>query len=163
MVAREQRQQPTEDNPTPVASALEEAVRRVGDRWSLLLVNALLGGPHRFNELLSAVPGLAPNILSARLRQLESARVVVAEPYSRRPPRFAYRLSARGVELGGALRLLAQWGSGIEPASTGAGAGAGPRHGACGTAVEARWYCPTCARVVELDGDGDAADELRFV
>ena len=39
--------------PTPLEAALE----RVGDRWSLLLVEALLDGPRRFNELGEAVPG----------------------------------------------------------------------------------------------------------
>jgi DNA-binding HxlR family transcriptional regulator len=48
---------------TPLAAALE----RVGDRWSLLLIEALLNGPRRFGELSEAVDGIAPNILSERL------------------------------------------------------------------------------------------------
>ena len=52
---------------TPLASALE----RVGDRWSLLLIEALLEGPRRFGELSEAVDGIAPNILSDRLKRLE--------------------------------------------------------------------------------------------
>ena len=52
--------------PTALAAALD----RVGDRWSLLVVE-LLGGSRRFNELGEAVPGIAPNILSDRLRRLE--------------------------------------------------------------------------------------------
>ena len=44
------------------ASPLDEAVARVGDRWTLLLVQALLEGPRRFNELLEALPGIAPNV-----------------------------------------------------------------------------------------------------
>jgi DNA-binding HxlR family transcriptional regulator len=58
--------------PSPLAAALE----RVGDRWSLLLVEALLTGPRRFGELSAAVQGIAPNILADRLRRLESERVV---------------------------------------------------------------------------------------
>ena len=93
-------------SPSPLAAALE----RVGDRWSLLLVEALLPGPRRFNELAEAVTGIAPNILADRLRRLESERVVSATPYSERPPRFAYALTDEGQELAGALRLLADWG-----------------------------------------------------
>jgi DNA-binding HxlR family transcriptional regulator len=134
---------------SPLAAALE----RVGDRWSLLLVEALLTGPRRFSELSEAVPGIAPNILSDRLRRLESERVVRATPYSERPPRYRYQLTPEGEELAGALRLLADWGSRVsrdaEPL----------RHAACGTPMEARWYCPTCARAVE----SGEADEVRYL
>src|SRR4029453_14983655 len=80
----------------PIASALDEATARVGDRWTLLLVQALLDGPRRFNELVEALPGIAPNVLSKRLKHLERERVLVSQPYSRRPPRFAYELTASG-------------------------------------------------------------------
>ena len=134
---------------SPLAAALE----RVGDRWSLLLVEALLPGPRRFNELSEAVTGIAPNILADRLRRLESERVVSATPYSERPPRFAYALTAEGAELAGALRLLADWGSRVSRESEPL------RHAACGTPVEARWYCPTCDRPVE----GQEAEQVRRV
>lgn len=134
---------------SPLAAALE----RVGDRWSLLLVEALLGGPRRFGELGEAVPGIAPNILADRLRRLEAERVIRSTPYSQRPPRFVYELSDEGAELAGALRLLADWGSRVS-------AEAEPmRHAACGTPLEARWFCPTCARAVE----GAEADEVRYL
>ena len=54
----------------PLAAALD----RVGDRWSLLLIEELLGGPRRFSELSDAVTGIAPNILTERLRRLESGK-----------------------------------------------------------------------------------------
>jgi DNA-binding HxlR family transcriptional regulator len=140
------------DNDGP-ASPLDEALRRVGDRWSLLVVNALLDGPRRFNALLDELPGLAPNVLSNRLKRLEQDGVVVASAYSERPPRFSYALSAAGRELAGALRLLADWGAARVP-------DAEPlTHATCGTPVEARWYCPTCHQVVD---PGDATD-LRFL
>ena len=66
-------------------SALDVAMARVGDRWTLLVVDALLDGPRRFKDLEAAVPGLAPNVLSARLRRLEREGLVVAVPYSERP------------------------------------------------------------------------------
>ena len=134
---------------SPLAAALE----RVGDRWSLLLVEALLPGPRRFGELEEAVSGIAPNILADRLRRLEAERIVSATPYSERPPRFAYALTDEGAELAGALRLLADWGSRSSRESEPL------RHAACGTPVEARWYCPTCDRPVE----GREAEQVRRV
>src|ERR671917_712585 len=92
---------------TPLAAALE----RVGDRWTLLVVEALLDGPRRFGDVAEAVPGIAPNILTQRLRHLEREALVVARPYSERPPRFVYELTSAGAELAGALRLLAHWGA----------------------------------------------------
>jgi DNA-binding HxlR family transcriptional regulator len=132
---------------------LEAALERVGDRWSLLLVDALLGGPRRFSELAEAMPGIAPNILSDRLRRLDRERIVVATPYQRRPPRMSYALTADGRDLASALRLLADWGG------RGATDAEPMRHGSCGTPLEARWYCPTCEQAV----DHRAADESRTV
>jgi DNA-binding HxlR family transcriptional regulator len=135
--------------------ALDAAAARVGDRWTLLLVATLLDGSARFGELQDALPGLAPNILIKRLRTLEHEGLVVAEPYSRRPVRLAYRLTERGAALADALRLLTQWGAEQSPAAPHAPL----HHGACGTPVEARWWCPTCARLV----DDDEASDLRWV
>lgn len=134
-------------------SPLDEALRRVGDRWTLLVVEALLAGPQRFGTLEAGIDGLAPNILSKRLKALEAEGVITAAAYSQRPYRVAYALTASGAELAGALRLLAQWGG---DRSSG---GAGVRHDTCGTAVEARWWCPTCARTI----DDDEAPELDYV
>lgn len=124
----------------------------VGDRWTLLVVAALLEGPRRFGDLQRELAGIAPNVLSHRLRQLEAQRLLVAQPYSERPPRFVYELTDAGRDLAGPLRQLADWGArhhgGAEP----------PRHGVCGTPLEARWYCPTCERPVE----DDEADELHY-
>jgi DNA-binding HxlR family transcriptional regulator len=129
--------------PESASSPLAEALARVGDRWTLLVVEALLAGPGRFNDLLGQIPGIAANILSDRLKRLEREALLVARPYSERPPRAAYELTAEGRELAGALRLLAHWGARhADPAQA-------PRHAACGTPVEARWYCPTCDQLVE--------------
>ena len=136
------------------SSPLAEALARVGDRWTLLVVEALLPGPRRFNDLIEAIPGIAANILSERLKRLEREALLVARPYSERPPRVAYQLTAEGRELAGALRLLAYWGAGH---ADGAQA---PRHPACGTPIEARWYCPTCDHLVD---DQPSATDLHFV
>ncbi len=128
-------------------SALDAALSRVGDRWSLLVVDALLEGPRRFGQLQDAVPGIATNVLAQRLRRLDAGRVVMARPYSDRPPRAAYELTATGRELAGALRLLAQWGSDSEAVPT-------PVHAACATSLEVRWWCPTCDQPVDDPGEG---------
>ncbi len=92
-------------------SPLAAALAAVGDRWTLLVVEGLLAGAMRFNELQERTAGIAPNILSSRLRRLEQEGLVVAQPYSERPRRYVYELTASGRELAGALRLLADWGA----------------------------------------------------
>jgi DNA-binding HxlR family transcriptional regulator len=137
----------TEQSQTPEASPLDGALKAVGDRWTLLIVAALLDGPRRFNDLQEEIPGLAPNVLSQRLRRLEREALVIAQAYSRRPPRSVYELTAAGRELAGAVRLLTDWGARhLEGTES-------PRHQACGTPMEARWYCSTCDRTVEHEED----------
>jgi DNA-binding HxlR family transcriptional regulator len=138
--------------PGGATSALSEALATVGDRWTLLIVATLLEGSRRFGELQEELEGIAPNVLSSRLSQLEEEGLVVAEPYCERPPRYVYELTEPGRALSGALRLLAHWGArhrgGAEPVV----------HDACGTPLDAAWYCPTCERPVP---DEDAT-ELHF-
>ena len=135
--------------PVVAAGALERALARVGDRWSLLVVEALLPGPRRFGELSTAVTGIAPNILTARLRRLTDDRLVVGTPYSQRPRRLQYELTADGRELAGALAVLASWAARVDALP------GGGFHDACGTPLELRAYCPTCHRIVD---DGDVGD-----
>jgi DNA-binding HxlR family transcriptional regulator len=136
----------TDRRPLPLEAALD----RVGDRWSLLLVEALLDGPRRFGDLGEALPGIAPNILTDRLRRLERAGILRSSPYQERPTRYAYELTADGRALASALRLLADWGarrsSDVEPL----------RHVVCGTPLEARFFCPTCTTTVDA---AEAPDE----
>lgn len=139
--------------PERADSPLEHALQRVGDRWTMLLIDALQSGPRRFNELIEAVRGIAPNILSQRLKHLEREGIVLGRPYSTRPMRLSYELTAAGRELAGTLRLLAQWGATGAESETLA-------HRACGTPMEARWYCPTCATSVL---DDEENEELRYV
>jgi DNA-binding HxlR family transcriptional regulator len=130
------------------SSPLADALARVGDRWTLLVVAALLEREQRFNELQEDLDGIAPNVLSGRLKSLVEQGLVVSRPYSERPPRFVYELTESGRELAGALRLLADWGA------RSAGQAEPLRHAACGTALEARWWCADCEQIVD-----DAADD----
>lgn len=138
---------PMPDSPTPLQLALE----RVGDRWSLLIIDALQGGPLRFSDLSEQVSGIAPNTLSSRLTRLEADGVVLADAYSERPPRYEYRLTAAGKDLAGALRLLTHWGDRFAEES------AAVRHELCGTPLVPRWYCPSCDRIVTDPDEGGIA------
>lgn len=127
-------------------TSLDGAVRQIGDRWSLRLVAALLEGDRTFSELAAEVDGIAPNILTARLKALQRDALVAARPYQRRPPRMRYSLTAPGRRLGDAVALLAEWGAKRQ------GRTALPHHDTCGTLLELRPWCPTCETAVAAAG-----------
>ena len=141
-------------DPGPASSSpLERALAGIGDRWALLIIDALLDGPRRYGELAAAVPGIAPTVLADRLRRLAADGIVVGEPYQLRPRRLAYRLSADGADLAGALGQLVAWAARRE------GLPVPHYHARCGTALELRPWCPTCQEVV---GRADADDLERL-
>src|SRR5436305_1392638 len=102
-------------------TGLSEALVAVGDRWSMLVAEALLGGAKRFGDLEDEIDGIAPNILSARLRKLTDHGLVSAAAYSDRPPRFSYELTDAGRELEAPLRLLEAWAERHRPPALGRG------------------------------------------
>lgn len=88
---------------------LAKALDAVGERWTLLLVRDLMLGPKRFGDLQRGLDGLAPNLLAARLKEMEAAGLIgkVDAPGGRSP---AYALAQAGRELEPALHALGQWG-----------------------------------------------------
>jgi DNA-binding HxlR family transcriptional regulator len=144
------------DEPGRQYDGLAEALAVLGDRWSLAVVASLLDEPLRFGALQQKLASISPNVLSQRLRALEARGVLIATPYSTRPTRYTYELTSAGRELAGALRLLGDWGARQLGAP-----GDPPRHAACGTALEVRWYCPACERPVASPA-GAQDEELYF-
>jgi DNA-binding HxlR family transcriptional regulator len=122
----------------PVAKTLEV----VGDRWTLLAVRDLLPGTKRFQDLLASLPGIAPNILSARLKLMEEHGLVTRRFYSDHPPRAEYALTDKGRELGMIVGALAAWGSRHVYKR------ARLVHAGCGHPVKLGYYCPDCGERV---------------
>lgn len=118
----------------PVAKTLEV----IGDRWTLLVVRDLLRGSQRFQDLLGSLPGIAPNILSARLKLMEEHGLIRRTLYSDHPPRAEYALTDRGRELGMVVGALAAWGGRHVHRETQL------VHAGCGHPVSVGYYCPDC-------------------
>ncbi|WP_019067905.1 winged helix-turn-helix transcriptional regulator [Streptomyces hokutonensis] len=91
--------------------SIARALDVVGDRWTLLIVRELLlRGPCRFTDLKNGLPGVAANLLSTRLKELEAAGLITREDA---PPPVAtalYALSETGLELEPVLKALGLWG-----------------------------------------------------
>jgi DNA-binding HxlR family transcriptional regulator len=95
---------------TPRPCTAAAALGVIGEKWSLLVVRELAFGVHRFDSIVQNT-GAPRDILTNRLRSLESAGVVEKRQYSERPPRFEYHLTQAGRELRPILLSLGQWGS----------------------------------------------------
>src|ERR687888_2533095 len=95
------------DQYCPVAHALS----LVGDRWSLLIVRELLQGPKRYTDLTHGLPGIATNVLAARLRDLEECGVVQKRTLPPPAASTVYELTEYGAGLREALYALARWGA----------------------------------------------------
>jgi DNA-binding HxlR family transcriptional regulator len=119
----------------PVAKSLE----LLGERWTLLIVRDLLRNPRRFQDLQQSLNGIAPNVLSERLKVMEEHGIVARRFYSDHPPRAEYTLTERGKELGVVVGALAVWGSRHLHKQTAL------VHEECDHPVEIRYYCPHCA------------------
>lgn len=81
--------------------------------WATLIVRELLHGPHRFNELRQALPGISAHTLTNRLRKFESAGLVTRTAYAEIPPRVEYSLTDFGLKLRPVLDAINTWGEQI--------------------------------------------------
>jgi DNA-binding HxlR family transcriptional regulator len=99
------------DEPIPsgLCPRFHQAVELVGRRWSGAIIAVLMLRARRFNELLSAVPGISDRLLTERLRELESRGIIGREIQPGSPARVAYGLTDRGRELNEALSALGRW------------------------------------------------------
>jgi DNA-binding HxlR family transcriptional regulator len=106
MTTRETTSERTYGQWCPVAAGLDV----LGDRWVLLICRELLIGDRRFTDLRVALPGLAPNLLTERLRSLQAAGLVETADLPPPAARTVYRLTAEGQEVTPVLRALARFG-----------------------------------------------------
>jgi DNA-binding HxlR family transcriptional regulator len=90
---------------------IARALDLIGERWALLVIRELVFGPKRFTDLHQGLPGIATNVLSQRLRELEREGVVARR---RLPPPAAsnvYELTEYGQELVPIMLALGRWGA----------------------------------------------------
>jgi DNA-binding HxlR family transcriptional regulator len=82
---------------------------RIGDRWTVLVIGALTGGPLRFSALAARVEGVSQKMLTQTLRALERDGLVTRTVYAQIPPRVEYELTEAGHTLQEPLRALEDW------------------------------------------------------
>ncbi len=90
---------------------IARALDIVGERWALLVVRELIHGPKRFTDLRAGLPRVGPDMLAARLRELEDAGVVCRATLPPPAASKVYELTEWGAELAPVLMALGRWGS----------------------------------------------------
>lgn len=91
--------------PCPIRDVLD----RIGDQWSLLVLEELSTGTRRFSELLRAIGDISKQMLAKTLRRLEMDGYLTRRVYPEVPPRVEYSLTELGQSLLGPLRSLIAW------------------------------------------------------
>jgi DNA-binding HxlR family transcriptional regulator len=106
---------------TELCPRFHRAVELVGKRWTGAIIQVLLSGPHRFNEILVAIPGISDRLLTERLRELEAEELIVRRVEAGSPVKVVYEVTCAGAELKEPMDALGRWAEkwiGIEPEAT---------------------------------------------
>jgi DNA-binding HxlR family transcriptional regulator len=97
------------DPQSPICQTISGLLQRIGDKWSLLVVQTLGSGSLRFNELRRAIPSVSQRMLTLTLRNLERDGLVNRTVTPTIPPRVDYELTGLGRSLQKPICGLVQW------------------------------------------------------
>lgn len=100
---------PANNYVTDVCPAVSAVLSRIGDKWSVLIVMGLSGGPRRFNEIKRDVAGISQRMLTLTLRGLERDGLVARKVFDTVPPKVEYSLTDLGRSLQGPVMALGEW------------------------------------------------------
>ncbi|MEU9851769.1 helix-turn-helix domain-containing protein [Streptomyces sp. NPDC047974] len=95
-----------EDHPD---CGIRDVLDRIGDKWSVLVIVELAGGPRRFRELQRAIDGISQRMLTLTVRRLERDGLVLRTVYATVPAQVDYRLTETGAGLTHLVKALADW------------------------------------------------------
>jgi DNA-binding HxlR family transcriptional regulator/putative sterol carrier protein len=134
------------------ACGIARALDTVGDRWALMIVREMLLGPKRFTDIRAGLPALSPDVLAARLRELEQAGVVARRVLPPPAASQVYELTAAGLALEQVIIALGRWG----------GANAAPPVNGTGMSLDAAVLSFPTLFDAELAGDFEATVAFRL-
>jgi DNA-binding HxlR family transcriptional regulator len=93
----------------PVCRMTRDVLDRIGDKWSLLVINLLDGHTRRFMDLRRALPDISQRMLTVTLRHLERDGIVERTAYPTVPVTVEYCLTALGTTLIHSVIALVRW------------------------------------------------------
>ncbi|MDI3404724.1 winged helix-turn-helix transcriptional regulator [Streptomyces cavernicola] len=95
--------------PAEQGETIRQIVDRAGDKWTVLVIGSLHGGPLRYTDLQRSVQGISQRMLTHTLRQLQRDGLVTRTAYPEVPPRVEYALTELGATLIDAVTALIDW------------------------------------------------------
>jgi DNA-binding HxlR family transcriptional regulator len=90
-------------------SLYHQAIELIGKRWTGAILLVLMDGPLHFSEIRDLVPDISDRLLSERLKELESEKIVERRVIDGAPVRVEYSLTEKGAALEPAVRSLKAW------------------------------------------------------
>jgi DNA-binding HxlR family transcriptional regulator len=129
------------DEINTVECSIARALSVVGDRWTMMIVRDVFLGIRRFDAMHEDL-GLTPHRLSNRLGKLVRDGILARVEYEKRPRRFEYRLTEKGIDLFPLIVVLNSWGDRWMAGR--AGAPIELVHRKCGRAIKPSLTCPAC-------------------
>lgn len=134
-----------------LACSIARTLDVIGEPWSPLILRDIYVGINRFEQIQQELD-ISRKVLTERLKWLVENEVLQRHAYSERPPRYEYRLTAKGLELCDLLLVMVCWGDRWTAGE------AGPpvlyRHHACGQVSHVELRCSVCAepmRATDVD------------
>ena len=107
---------PSDKPETEACDAISETLARIGDKWTVLVVELLADGPMRFNELRRTIGRISQRMLTLTLRGLERDGLVTRTVFATIPPRVDYQLTKLGRTLREPVIAIADWARKNRPA-----------------------------------------------
>jgi DNA-binding HxlR family transcriptional regulator len=100
---------PDNHSDTARCEHISRLLARISDKWSLLVVRVLGGGPRRFNALQREVGEISQKMLASTLRDLEENGFVSRTVTPTMPPQVEYALTDLGIDFLSPVKRLAEW------------------------------------------------------
>lgn len=142
-----------------MACSIARTLAAAGEPWSAMIVRDVWVGNRRFDGMQRSL-GISRKVLTERLRWLETQGILERRPYSRRPPRYEYALTEKGLDFAGVLMAIAAWGDRWTAGE--AGPPAVLHHRSCGHVTRAELRCAHCGKPLHA-GDVDVSPGPGFV
>lgn len=125
---------------------IAQTLNIIGDRWSLLILYQLFIGHDTYKEIQDSLDGIPTNLLSERLKTMESDELITRNLYQSHPPRYKYSLTEKGYDLQDVFNSIILWGEKYLNTCY-----KKLVHKDCNNSIEHKYYCTQCNKSITIN------------